>query len=82
MQAAVEISLYPLNADYIPPIQAFIDRLNAYPGLRVITNAMSTQVFGPLDELMRVLATEMQASAERGPRPVFVLKVIPGLGPP
>jgi hypothetical protein len=33
MRTAVEISLYPLDADYIPSIKAFIDRLNTYPEL-------------------------------------------------
>ena len=35
MQSAVEISMYPLTGDYRPLIQAFIDRLNTYPELRV-----------------------------------------------
>ena len=46
MRTAIEISLYPLDADYIPPIKAFIDRLNTYPELQVTTNAMSTQIAG------------------------------------
>ena len=29
MDIGVEISLYPLRNDYIPPIRGFIDRLNA-----------------------------------------------------
>ena len=81
MQAAVEISLYPLDAAYIDNIKAFIARLNAHPGLIVQTNAMSTQVFGPLQQIMGMLATEMQAAAQAGPRLVFVMKVIPGLAP-
>jgi len=32
MRIAVDISLYPLDADFIPPIQDFIERLNARPG--------------------------------------------------
>lgn len=28
MRTAIEISLYPLDADYIPAIKAFIERLN------------------------------------------------------
>ena len=28
MRTAIEISLYPLDADFIPPIKAFIERLN------------------------------------------------------
>ena len=46
MRIAVEISLYPLDADYVPPIKDFIERLNRHAGLQVVTNAMSTQVAG------------------------------------
>ena len=46
MRTAIDISLYPLDANYIPPIKAFIDRLNTYPELQVTTNAMSTQIAG------------------------------------
>ncbi len=35
MRASIEISLYPLRSDFIPPIQRFIDRLNADPRLVV-----------------------------------------------
>ena len=35
MRIAVEISLYPLDADYVPPIKDFIERLTARPGLTV-----------------------------------------------
>ena len=82
MLAAVDISMYPLAADYRPLIQAFIDRLNAYPELQVHTNALSTQIWGPLDRLMAILADEMARSAAAGPQPVFVLKVLPGLARP
>ena len=44
MNTAIEISLYPLDANYIPSIKAFIERLNTYPELHVVTNSMSTQV--------------------------------------
>ncbi len=39
MDIAVELSLYPLNAQYIPPIKDFIDRLNADSRLKVVTNS-------------------------------------------
>ncbi len=52
MRAAVEISMYPLTGDYRPPIQAFIDRLNTHPELTVQTNALATQIWGPLDQIM------------------------------
>jgi uncharacterized protein YqgV (UPF0045/DUF77 family) len=73
--------MYPLAGDYRPVIQAFIDRLNSYPELRVATNSLSTQLWGSLDRIMAILAEEM-ARAAAGPQPVFVIKVLPGLEPP
>jgi uncharacterized protein YqgV (UPF0045/DUF77 family) len=82
MRAAVEISMYPLTGDYRPPIQAFIDRLNTYPNLIVRTNALATQLWGPLDQLMTALTQEMARSAGSAAQLVFVMKVLPGLAPP
>jgi uncharacterized protein YqgV (UPF0045/DUF77 family) len=81
MRAAVEISMYPLTGDYRPPIQAFIDRLNTHSELRVLTNALSTQVWGPLDRVLAILADEIHRAAD-GPQLVFVMKVLPGLAAP
>jgi uncharacterized protein YqgV (UPF0045/DUF77 family) len=82
MRTAVEISMYPLAGDYRPLIQAFIDRLNTHPELKVLTNSLSTQVWGPLERVMAILAVEMERVAATGPQPVFVLKVLPGIAPP
>jgi uncharacterized protein YqgV (UPF0045/DUF77 family) len=82
MRAAVEISMYPLTGDYRPPIQTFIDRLNTHPELTVRTNALATQIWGPLDQIMAILTEEMTRSAAGGPQLVFVMKVLPGLGLP
>ena len=82
MQSAVEISMYPLAEDYRPLIQSFIDRLNTYPELRVLTNALSTQIFGPLERVMAILAAEIERSAAAAPQLVFVMKVLPRLSGP
>lgn len=82
MRTAVEISMYPLNGDYLSRIQAFIDRLNTYPDLVVRTNSLSTQIWGALDRVMAVLAEEIARSAAGSPQLVFVMKVLPGLGLP
>ena len=82
MRAAVEISMYPLTQDFRPPIQAFIDRLNMHPGLQVRTNALATQIWGELDQVMTVLTQEMTRSAGGDSQLVFVMKVLPGLAPP
>jgi uncharacterized protein YqgV (UPF0045/DUF77 family) len=82
MQSAVEISMYPLTGDYRPLIRAFIDRLNTHPGLTVTTNLLSTQVWGPLDRILGILAAEIERSASTSPQSIFVMKVLPGLAPP
>lgn len=46
MRVAVDISLYPLADEFLPPIQDVIERLNGYDSLEVRTNPMSTQVRG------------------------------------
>lgn len=76
MKISVEISLYPLDADYIPPIKAFIDRVKANDRLEVVTNTMSTQVFGEFDDVFGTLQREIRASFESGPRAVFVTKIL------
>lgn len=78
MRIAVDISLYPLDADYVPPIKDFIERLNRQPGLRVETNAMSTQVAGEHERVFAALAAETQATFANNARSVFVMKVLGG----
>ncbi len=75
MNTSVEISYYPLNEEYIPPILDFIKRLNEYETLTVQTNGMSTQVFGEYFEIMNALTKEIHKSFEL-PHSVFVLKII------
>lgn len=76
MDVAVEISLYPLREEFIPPITVFIERLNAHPDLKVVTNSMSTQVFGEYQLVMRTLTAEIGRSLQSIPKAVFVMKVL------
>jgi len=78
MRTAVEISLYPLDKDYVPPIKDFIERLNRHAGLSVTTNAMSTQVAGEHDAVFAALAQETRQTFGADRRAVFVLKVLGG----
>ncbi|MGH8250646.1 MAG: YkoF family thiamine/hydroxymethylpyrimidine-binding protein [Steroidobacteraceae bacterium] len=78
MHVATELSLYPLSADYIPPIRDFIARLNARPGIAVVTNSMSTQVSGEFDAVFAALAAEMRHTLAGKNRAVFVMKVLGG----
>lgn len=76
MEIGIEISLYPLTSDYIPPIQDFIDRLNHDGGFKVVTNSMSTQIFGSYEVLFAALTRELRATFERDGKAIFVMKVL------
>lgn len=76
MELSVEISKYPLADDYIPAIKDFIDRLNQVVGLSVVSNTMSTQVFGDYDLVMDTLKVELKRSYETYGKAIFVCKFI------
>ena len=76
MRIAVDVSLYPLDADFIPPIQDVIDRLNGHDGIEVETYSMSTQLRGDFDVVMPALQAEMRKSFEQTPKAVFAIKVL------
>ena len=75
MKVAVDISLYPLDADFIPPIKNVIDRQNMHEELEVWTNAMSTQLIGEFDDVMNALKEELGTTFELLPKAVFVMKM-------
>ena len=65
MDIGVEISLYPLHEGYVAEIKEFIRRLQLQQhALRIVTNSMSTQVFGPYDTVMDVLRSELGATLQ------------------
>lgn len=76
MQVMVELSLYPLADSYIEAIKAFIERLNGYDGLTVVTCSTSTQVHGDYEKVMAVLGKEMQRTHEEVGQAVFVAKFL------
>ena len=76
MKVAVDISLYPLANDFIPPIQDVIARLNQHNGVTVVTNAMSTQLRGEFDDVVAALNQEVKTTFERTPKAVFAIKIL------
>lgn len=78
MHVAVELSLYPLTKEFVPPILEFIERLKARPGLGVVTNSMSTQVSGELDAVFDALRAEIARAFREPHRSVVVMKVLGG----
>jgi uncharacterized protein YqgV (UPF0045/DUF77 family) len=76
MRVAVDISLYPLDKDFIPPIKDVIERINAHEGIEVVTNPMATQVRGEYENVMRVLTQEIGTTFEQVPKAVFAIKIL------
>lgn len=77
MIISIDISLYPLNEDYIAPIKGFIAALKSTEGLIVTTNKMSTQIRGESDVIFDLLKSEVPKVFEEN-RAAFVIKVIKG----
>lgn len=75
MNISVEISYYPLNEEFVPPIREFINRLHNHDGIITRTNGMSTQVFGEYGQVMDTLKEEIGQSFIN-PHSVFVMKII------
>jgi uncharacterized protein YqgV (UPF0045/DUF77 family) len=76
MRIAVDISLYPLADDFLPPIKNVVERLNDITSVEVSTNAMSTQIRGEYDEVMAVLNQEIRTTFEQCPKAVFAIKIL------
>jgi uncharacterized protein YqgV (UPF0045/DUF77 family) len=78
MRIVVDISLYPLCGDFIPPIRSFIDRLAACPGLTLEYNSLSTQVSGEIDAVFAALRAEIGRTFAGAERAVVVMKMLGG----
>ena len=79
MQISIELSLYPLAEEqYKSEIWAFIKRLRTTEGLTVVTNGMSTQVFGDYDLAVNKVMAEIKHVHITIGAAVFVCKFISG----
>ena len=76
MNIAVDISLYPLDNNFIPPIKDFIKRLQENESIEVVTNPMSTQVIGEYEIVMRIIQKEIKETFLESPKAVFAIKVL------
>jgi uncharacterized protein YqgV (UPF0045/DUF77 family) len=76
MQVAVDISLYPLDADFLPPIRDVISRLNNHADIEVETNPLSTQLRGEFDVVMDALKAEIGTTFDAVPKAVFAIRIL------
>lgn len=77
MKLSVEISMYPFNENYIPPIKGFIDWLNQQDGIKIQTVPTSTLITGDYDRVMDLLRDGLKYSYETYGKAVFVTKFLP-----
>ncbi len=76
MYISVELSLYPLADDFIPPITTFIEQLKKIAGLEVISNTLSTQLFGEFTLVMAAVEKVLKQSFTTYGQQVLVAKFL------
>ena len=76
MKITVDISMYPLDSNYKPPIKDFIRRLQKYPNLELVTNQLSTQICGEFSVVTSALNNCMQETMQEKGRVVFVTRYL------
>lgn len=77
MRASLELTLYPLQDNYLPIIQAFIAHLNSYSGLTVQTFPTATIICGDYDTVMDCFKNAVRWNTEHQGKAVFLAKVLP-----
>jgi len=78
MDVSVDISLYPLQDEYIPMIKDLIERVQQREGIDVSTNALSTQLFGEYRTVMSAVTEELEYSFQTWGKAVLVAKIVNG----
>jgi uncharacterized protein YqgV (UPF0045/DUF77 family) len=78
MQVTIDISMYPMKEDFIPPIKGFIKTINTYSNLKIKTFPTSTVVQGEYHHAMNSVKETILVCQKDFNNAVYVIKVIPG----
>tara|TARA_B100001750_G_C15416149_1_gene550380 strand:- start:866 stop:1114 length:249 start_codon:yes stop_codon:yes gene_type:complete len=76
MRVSVDISLYPLDKDFVPPINDVIERLQAHDSIKIFINPMAAQLVGEYDDIMFALKQEIGETFKKIPNAVFTIKIL------
>ncbi len=77
MRITAELSLYPLACeDPVGRITRFVRDLGDQPGLELLTNQMSTQLRGEMQDVQRAVSVCMEKAMESGDHVVLVAKYL------
>ncbi|QBA65140.1 thiamine-binding protein [Muriicola soli] len=75
MNISVELTLSPLQDQFEEPIISFIKSLRA-SGLKVVENPLSTQVYGPYDQVMNLIKSQLKTSFETMDNGLVYIKIV------
>lgn len=78
MKLSAEITLYPLQDDYLPIIKSTIEKLHSFNGISVETFPTATILVGDYSDVMAAVNTSMLWSYEQYGKCVFIVKFLPG----
>ncbi len=67
--------MYPLHKDFEKPIIAFIQALRGSE-FHIEENGLSTQIFGPFEEVMAFVNANIHSSLLNEKNCVFILKIV------
>jgi uncharacterized protein YqgV (UPF0045/DUF77 family) len=81
MKLTAEISMYPMREDFIPPIDAVIEKLNSFDTIAVTTFTTATTLIGDFADVMAAITETVEWSATQFGTAVFAVKLIPGYEP-
>lgn len=76
MEITAELSMYPLDADYKPPIIDFIMDLREQPGITIVTNQLSTQLRGEFQAVTAAINRCMHKTMQAERRVIFTVKYL------
>lgn len=78
MQLSIEITMYPLQDNYLPAIKGCIEKINSFDELEITTVPTATIVIGEYSRVMTMLNDVIAWSCENYGKCVFVTKFLPG----
>ncbi len=76
MRITAEVSLYPMQEQFLPRIETFIRSIRHAPGLEVTVNQMSTQLRGELEDVVRAVERALTSTFQVGSPQVLVAKFL------
>ena len=78
MIVTIDISMYPNKEDFMQPIKGFIERINNYKALKIVTYPTSTVVQGEYIYAMNAIQETIAFCYKEYDMAVYVAKIIPG----